>query len=120
MGRDLRLRWLEEGRDDYALSYRTHRLWCCMMRSLFWLTYNLGDGSPGVLIQKAGTLLGARMLAAIDGLDQLAEFVDGHELYAQEAPPDRIGRMLLPDEAHRLLVWVEAEGLRKKLRSKAA
>jgi hypothetical protein len=89
-------------------------------RSLFWLTYRLPEGPLAVLIVKAGTLLEARMLATIDGLDEHKEFSEGHELHAEEAPPGTVGRMLPPEEAHRLLAWTEAEGLRKKLQDRPA
>jgi hypothetical protein len=60
------------------------------------------------------------MLAAIDGLDDRAEFSEGHQLRAQDAPPHAIGRMLAPDEAHKLIAWTEAEAFRKTFRSKTA
>ena len=85
------------------------------MKSLFWLSYRCGNGVPGVVIVKAGTLLEARMVAAIDGIDNAAEFLEGHELSAPEAPPNSIGRMLPPDEAHKLVSWSEAEAFRKNL-----
>ncbi len=84
------------------------------MKSLFWLSYRRDNGSLGVVIVKAGTLLEARMLAAIDGVDGSADFSEGHELQARDAPPGSIGRMLPADEAYRLISWTEAEALRKR------
>ena len=85
------------------------------MKSLFWLSYRCDNGVPGVLIVKAGALLEARMVAAIDGIDNAGEFLEGHELGAEDAPPDSIGRMLPPEEAHKLISWTEAEAFRKNL-----
>jgi hypothetical protein len=53
---------------------------------LFWLSYRRDSGLLDVVIIKAGSLLEARMLAAIDGLDERAEFSEGHKLRAQDAP----------------------------------
>ena len=70
------------------------------------------------MIIEAGALLEARMLAAIDGLDQLADFSEGYELSAQHAAmvsANLIGRMLSPDEASRLMAWIESEATRKEI-----
>jgi hypothetical protein len=87
------------------------------MKSLFWLSYRCDNGVPGVVIVKAGALLEARMVAAIDGIDNAAEFLEGHELEASDAPAHSVGRMLPPDEAHKLISWSEAEAFRKNLQA---
>ncbi len=86
------------------------------MNSLFCLCYLRDNTFLGVVMVEARTLLEARMLAAIDGLDQLADFSRGFELDAEQAAlvsPHSVGRMMLPDEAHRLMVWIESEASRK-------
>ena len=77
------------------------------MKSLFWLTYHRQQRLFGVVIIEAGELLEARMLAAVAGLDNGADFADGHALSVQSAAmvaPKSIGRLLPPDEANRLMV----------------
>ena len=86
------------------------------MKSLFWLNYRCGNGTSGVVIVRAGALLEARMVAAIDGVDNSGEFIEGHELNASDAPDGTIGRMLPADEAHKLVSWSEAEAFRKNAR----
>ena len=92
----------------------------CPTKSLFWLSYRRNNGLLGVVIVHAGSLLEARMLAAIDGVDDRTHFLEGHELRTQDAPSHAIGRMLPPDEAHKLRAWTEAEAFRKTFRSKTA
>ena len=90
------------------------------MKSLFWLCYHRDNRLLGVVIIEARELLEARMLAAIDGIDRLANFSQGYELSAQHAAmvsPSWIGRMLTPDESGRLLAWIEAEATRKSSRT---
>src|SRR5438270_6377777 len=55
------------------------------MKSLFWLSFRRNEKFFGVVIIEARELLEARMLAAIDGLDECAEFAEGYELSAQQA-----------------------------------
>jgi hypothetical protein len=61
----------------------------------------------GVLLLCASHLIFARTRAAMDELDQGAEFGEAHEsrrgASAAKVPSKRIGRMLTPDEAARLL-----------------
>jgi hypothetical protein len=86
------------------------------MKSLFWLTYHRDQSLFGVVIIQAGELLEARMLAAISGLDNGADFLEGHALSAQCAAmvsTGSIARMLWPDEANRLMAWIESEAARK-------
>ena len=90
------------------------------MKSLFWLCYHRDDRLLGVVILEARELLEARMLAAIDGLDQLADFSEGYELSAQHAAmvsANLVGRMLSPDEAGRLTAWIESEAARKSMQT---
>lgn len=83
------------------------------MKSLFCLRYQLHNGSLGVVIIEAGTLLEARMFAAIDGIDQLADFSEGYDLNGHRVmiPDHAIGRMLSPGEA----AWIESEMNRKAI-----
>jgi hypothetical protein len=87
------------------------------MKSLFCLRYRLHNGSLGVVIIEAGTLLEARMFAAIDGLDRLGNFSEGYDLNTHRAmvPNNAIGRMLSPGEA----AWIEGEVMRKGIRATA-
>jgi hypothetical protein len=90
------------------------------MKSLFWLCYHRDHKLLGVAIIEAGELLQARMLAAIDGIDQLADFSSGYRLSDQHAAmvsAKWIGRMLTPDESGRLLAWIESEATRKRMRT---
>jgi hypothetical protein len=60
------------------------------------------------------------MVAAIDGLDQCAEFAQGYELSARQAamiPDQSRGRMLAPAEVSRLIAWIESEGARTNMPS---
>jgi hypothetical protein len=86
------------------------------MKPLFWLCYRRDTRLVGVVIVEAGELYAARMLAAISGLDKLADFSEGWELSAQHRAmisANLIGRMLSPDEAARLAAWIESEAIRK-------
>jgi len=70
------------------------------------------------VIVEARALLEARMLAAIDGLDQLADFSEGCELSAQygaTVSASLIGRMLSPGE----VAWIESEAIRKGIQMTA-
>lgn len=78
--------------------------------SLHWLSYRVGDHPLGVIILDASDLLHARFRANLEGLDHDAEFAEGHELddeYAAVVPKNMIGRMLSPDEARKLIDWIE-------------
>jgi hypothetical protein len=69
---------------------------------------------------EARELLEARMLAAIYGYDQLAEFTEGYEISVEQASmvtPNFIGRMLSPDDVSRLVTWIESETARKRMRT---
>jgi hypothetical protein len=90
------------------------------MKPLFWLCYRRDTRLLGVVIIEAGELLEARMLAAIAGLDELADFSEGHELSAQHramVSANMIGRMLSADEAIRLAAWLESEAIRKNMQT---
>jgi hypothetical protein len=86
------------------------------MKSLFWLSYHRDQGQAGILIIEARELLEARMLAAVAGLDNGAEFSGGYALSEQCAAmvsARSVARMLPPDEADRLMTWIESEAARK-------
>jgi hypothetical protein len=90
------------------------------MKRLFWLCYRRADALVGVVIIEAAELLQARMLAAIDGLDKLADYSGGYELSAEQTAmiwPNLIGRMISPEEAARVLSWIESEAARKNVES---
>jgi len=86
------------------------------MKSLFWLSYCRDRRQAGVVIIEAGELLEARMLAAVGGLDKGADFSEGYALSVECAAmisAASLARMLQPDEADRLMVWIESEAARK-------
>jgi hypothetical protein len=86
------------------------------MKSLFWLSYDRDRGQTRVLIIEARELLEARMLAAVAGLDSGADFSEGYALSEQCAAMISArskSRMLPPDEADRLMTWIESEAARK-------
>jgi len=86
------------------------------MKSLFWLSYDRDQRQAGVLIIEARELLEARMLAAVAGLDKGAEFSEGYalsEACAEIISARSVARMLPPDEADRLITWIESEAARK-------
>ena len=88
------------------------------MKSLFWLSYHRDQKLFGVVIIEAGELLEARMLAAVDGLDKGGDFAEGHALnrHCGAMVSSRlVARMLSPDEANRLMAWIESEAARKAL-----
>jgi hypothetical protein len=90
------------------------------MKPLFWLCYRRDARLIGVVLIEAGEIIEARMLAAISGLDQLADFSEGCELRPQHramVSPGLIGRMLAPEEAARLATWIESEAARKNLQT---
>lgn len=91
----------------------------CPMKSLFWLSYHRDHRQAGVVIIEARELLEARMLATVAGLDKGVEFSDGYALTgpcAAMVAARSIARMLTPDEADRLTVWIESEAARKGIR----
>ena len=68
---------------------------------MWWLSFR--DGTA--VIVEATSLLHARMLAAVNEIGRVAQFVDGYRLAAELAalvPNDRVGRLLSPDDAWRL------------------
>jgi len=86
------------------------------MKTLFWLSFRRSGNFVGVVVLEARELLEARMLAAIDGLDECAEFAEGYELSAQQAAmisSQSLGRMLPPSEVSRLISWIKSETARK-------
>jgi len=88
------------------------------MRSLFWLSFRRDRKLVGIVVPEARELLEARMLAAIDGLDECAEFAGGYELNAEQAgmiSSQSLGRMLPPAEVSRLIAWIKSEGTRKNI-----
>ena len=72
----------------------------------WWLTYRRAGKPSGVLIIEAPSLIHARWIAGVRGLDGLADFAEGHPLDAAMAArlsPKDIGWMLTLDQAKRLL-----------------
>jgi len=90
------------------------------MKPLFWLSFRHNGQFLGAVIIEARELLEARMLAAIDGLDQCAEFAQGYELSPRQAAmvsDHSRGRMLAPAEVSRLIAWIESEAARTNMPS---
>jgi hypothetical protein len=74
--------------------------------SLIWLTYKTAGRLSGVLILESPDPLQARFRAGVFGLDQGAEFAEGHpldEALAAAVPERLIGRMLSIPDAQSLI-----------------
>jgi hypothetical protein len=68
------------------------------------------------LIIEARELLEARMFAALAGLDKGVDFSEGYALSkkcAEMVSARSVARMLPPNEADRLMTWIESEAARK-------
>ena len=76
----------------------------------FWLTYKTRKRLVGVVIVDSSSLIHARMTAAMTGIDQGAEFAEGHEIDGMALalmPAPALGRMLDPVEAGELIRAIE-------------
>jgi hypothetical protein len=71
--------------------------------SLVWLTYET-EGRRRVVLERASTVIFARMLAAMDEL-ATGTFIEGYLLddhMAERVPPDMVGRTLTSAEIKKL------------------
>jgi hypothetical protein len=76
------------------------------MMLMWWLCYRNKGKLVGVAIIEAPSLYHARMQAAVQGIGRVADYSEGKEVAAEHAaliPQDRIGRLLLPEEAQQLI-----------------
>jgi hypothetical protein len=77
---------------------------------MFWLTYRKNGRLLGVFILEGGDLLQMRFGAAVYGLDQGANFAEGHPLdpaTAKSIPAHMIRHMLSLYDARKLLTRLE-------------
>jgi hypothetical protein len=73
---------------------------------LYWLCYGTAGRVDRVVIIRAGSLIAARMCAAIDGLDANVDFVKGYSLDTEigaRVPPEMIERRLTMVQAGTVL-----------------
>jgi hypothetical protein len=80
--------------------------------SRFWLTYCKPSGRQlfGVVILDSPDIIQARLHAVVKGINQGADFAEGHDLDEVTAallPATAIGRMLSQDEAGKLIRRIE-------------
>jgi hypothetical protein len=81
---------------------------------MWWVNFRRGGDLTGVAIIEAPTILHARMRLAVQGIGTPADFSDGKEVDVDRAalvPRELMGRLLLPDEAQRVLAPDHAQTL---------
>jgi hypothetical protein len=80
---------------------------------MWWLCFERDGRLLGVAIVEAYSLPAARMRAALQGVDRVGNFSEGHQLDARccaRLTPDDVGRMLSPQEVNALLERFEHNG----------